>query len=168
MLAPRVHRKLLTCSLHMAAVESFLTLSLTSIYYNRRTIDMVQAKKAKIRRCPTCKVVFPTIDALNDHYKATFHTPRYHWHPRADTSPPFLYKCEPCNQVFLFKISSLLRVRIQLLVLKKLLLNSADTYGGYPHIKHFHLEHPLLPLPYCEACKQFDTSNGIQKVVIQA
>ena len=26
---------------------------------------------------------------------------------------PFLYKCEPCNQVFLFKIPSLLNVRLQ-------------------------------------------------------
>lgn len=47
--------------------------SLTSIHHNRQTIDM--GKKATIRRCPTCKAVFPTIDALSDHYKKTSHIP---------------------------------------------------------------------------------------------
>ena len=37
-------------------------------------IDM--AKKATIHRCPTCKVIFPTINALNDHYKETSHIPQ--------------------------------------------------------------------------------------------
>ena len=60
---------------------NFLTLSFI-IHHNRQTIDM-----AKIRRCPTCKVVFPTIDAVNDHYKTTSHI-------------PLPYKCGSCEQVY--------------------------------------------------------------------
>ena len=136
-------------------------LAISLINHYRQAIDM--AKKATTRGCPTCKVVFPTIYALNDHYKETSHIPQCV--PRvckqvgiqlsvlidlsiflgtkdiqsnflgtkdiqsniplpaftvseADAShSPFLYKCEPCNKVFLFKIPSLLYVRIQLSVL---------------------------------------------------
>ena len=55
---------------------------------------------AKIRRCPTCKVVFPTIDAVNDHYKQTSHI-------------PLPYKCESCERVY-EQLSTLQKVGIQL------------------------------------------------------
>ena len=41
-----------------------------------------------IRRCPTCNVLFPTIDDLNAHYKLTSHM-------------PLAYSCEPCQRAFL-------------------------------------------------------------------
>jgi len=40
-----------------------------------------------IRRCPTCNVIFPTIDGLNDHYKLTSHM-------------PLAYSCESCQRAF--------------------------------------------------------------------
>ena len=56
--------------------------------------------KGTIRRCPTCKVDFPTIDAVNDHYKQTSHA-------------PLPYKCESCERVYTH-IALLLMVGIQL------------------------------------------------------
>lgn len=66
-------------------------------------------KKGMVHRCPTCKVVFPTIDAVNDHYKETSHT-------------PLPYKCESCER--LFKNSfTLQKVGIELSVLIELLIS---------------------------------------------
>ena len=64
-------------------------------HHNRQTKNM-----ANIRHCPTCKVVFRSIDAVNDHYKKTSHT-------------PLPYKCESCEKVYK-QSSSLQKVGIQL------------------------------------------------------
>ena len=47
----------------------------------------LQSTMSSIRRCPTCNVLFPTIDALNDHYKLTSHT-------------SLAYSCESCQRAF--------------------------------------------------------------------
>ena len=80
------------------------------------TIDM-----ARIRRCPTCKVLFPTIDAVNYHYQRTSHI-------------PLPYKCESesCERVYK-KSSLLLKVGFQLSVLIGLLISWAHTLWSIPN-----------------------------------
>lgn len=50
-------------------------------------IDHLFLTMSSIRRCPNCNVIFPTIDALNGHYKLTSHM-------------PLAYSCEPCQRAF--------------------------------------------------------------------
>jgi hypothetical protein len=105
---------------HMSAVTTVIMRKFSHPqalhYHNCPTIDMI-IKKATVRHCPTWEFIFPTINGQNGHYQRTSRVYKFvgakaHTsHP--SESGPFLYRCEPCNQVFLFKIYSLLNVRIQ-------------------------------------------------------
>ena len=102
-----------------------------------QTIEMARA-----RQCPTCKVTFPTIDAVNDHYKKTAHI-------------PLPYMCEFCDRVYQ-QSSPLQKVGFELSVLIDLLTLS------YP-MKHIRSKHPHAPFLYkCEPCNRvfnFTVSN---------
>ena len=97
---------------------------------------------AKIRRCPTCQVVFRTIDALNDHYKRTSHIP---------------YKCELCERGFK-RLPSLLLVGIQLSVL-------IDLSISWEHMKHILSKHPQLQSYNCNSCNRVLNFKTISSLV---
>ena len=81
---------------------------------------------AKLRRCPTCKVVFPTIDALNDHYRKTSHK-------------PLPFKCESCERAFKNSYG-LQDVGIQLSVLIDLSISWAHILWSISN-RNIHMRH---------------------------
>ena len=67
-----------------ALVTSMICLRVWAL---RKTSTSTSSTMSSIRRCPTCNVIFPTIDVLNDHYRLTSHI-------------PLAYSCEPCQRAF--------------------------------------------------------------------
>ena len=112
------------------------------LHHNCQTIDM-----AKIRRCPTCKVLFPTIDVVNDHYKQTSHI-------------PLPYRCESCEKVY-EKLSPLLKVGIQLSILIDY------RYLRARPMKHIRSKHSYSLSYYCKYCKRVSNFKNLPNVRIQ-